>query len=113
MNHLTRRCRCLNCVARRSSFAGTTGCRPCSRGRLLDQHRTRVHHRARYPIELRNFNRSFDHRIFKAEVSKITVHGTRKTRGSLLAALDSLALYTEIGVSEQDQVRVQLIAADN
>jgi integrase len=40
------------------------------------------------PIEPRNFNRSFDRRIIKAEVSKITVHGTRKTCGSLLAALD-------------------------
>ena len=40
------------------------------------------------PIEPRNFNRSFDRRIIKAEVSKITVHETRKTCGSLLAALD-------------------------
>jgi integrase len=41
------------------------------------------------PIEPRNFNRSFDRRIGKAGVSKITVHGTRKTCGSLLAALDT------------------------
>ncbi len=40
------------------------------------------------PIEPRNFNRSFDRRIGKAGVPKITVHGTRKTCGSLLAALD-------------------------
>jgi integrase len=40
------------------------------------------------PIEPRNFNRSFDRRIAKAKVSKITVHGARKTCGSLLAALD-------------------------
>jgi len=40
------------------------------------------------PIEPRNFNRSFDRRIRKANVPKITVHGTRKTCGSLLAALD-------------------------
>jgi integrase len=40
------------------------------------------------PIEPRNFNRSFDRRIIRAKVSKITVHGTRKTCGSLLAALD-------------------------
>ena len=40
------------------------------------------------PIEPRNFNRSFDRRIRQAGVSKITVHGARKTCGSLLAALD-------------------------
>jgi integrase len=40
------------------------------------------------PIEPRNFSRSFDRRIEKAGVSKITVHGARKTCGSLLAALD-------------------------
>jgi integrase len=40
------------------------------------------------PIEPRNFNRVFDRRIAKAGVPKITVHGTRKTCGTLLAALD-------------------------
>jgi integrase len=40
------------------------------------------------PIEPRNFNRSFDRRITKAQVPKITVHGARKTCGSLLATLD-------------------------
>ncbi|MGH3293141.1 MAG: hypothetical protein ACRDP7_15170 [Trebonia sp.] len=40
------------------------------------------------PIEPRNFNRSFDRCIRAARVPRITVHGTRKTRGSLLAALD-------------------------
>jgi integrase len=40
------------------------------------------------PIEPRNFNRSLDRRIATAQVPKITVHGTRKTYGSLLAALD-------------------------
>ena len=40
------------------------------------------------PIEPRNFSRSFDRRITKAGVPKITVHGARKTCGSLLAALD-------------------------
>jgi integrase len=40
------------------------------------------------PIEPRNFNRSFDRCIIKARVPKITVHGTRKTCGSLLAVLD-------------------------
>ena len=39
------------------------------------------------PFEPRNFNRSFDRRIRKCR-SKITVHGARKTCGSLLAALD-------------------------
>ena len=40
------------------------------------------------PIEPRNFTRSFDRRIAKAEVRRITVHGIRKSCGSLLAALD-------------------------
>jgi len=40
------------------------------------------------PIEPRNFTRSFDHRIGQADVRRITVHGTRKTCGTLLAALD-------------------------
>jgi integrase len=40
------------------------------------------------PIEPRNFTRSFDRRIRKAEVRRITVHGTRESCGSLLAALD-------------------------
>ena len=34
------------------------------------------------PIEPRNFNRSFDRRIIHSGVSKIMVHGTRKTCGS-------------------------------
>jgi integrase len=37
----------------------------------------------------REFNRSFSRRIVKAGVSKIKLHGTRKTCGSLLAALDA------------------------
>ena len=40
------------------------------------------------PIEPRNFTRSFDRRIGKAGIRRITVHGTRKSCGSLLAALD-------------------------
>jgi integrase len=40
------------------------------------------------PIEPCNFNRSFDRRIIKAGVPRITVHGARRTCGSLLAALD-------------------------
>jgi integrase len=40
------------------------------------------------PIEPRNFNRSFDRCIKAARVRRITVHGTRKTCASLLAALD-------------------------
>lgn len=40
------------------------------------------------PVEPRNFNRSFDYRIGKAGARRITVHGTRKTCGTLLAALD-------------------------
>jgi len=40
------------------------------------------------PVEPRNFSRSFDGRIARAEVRRITLHGTRKTCGTLLAALD-------------------------
>jgi integrase len=40
------------------------------------------------PIEPRNFSRSFDRCITAARVPRITVHGTRKTCASLLAALD-------------------------
>jgi integrase len=40
------------------------------------------------PIEPRNFDRSFDRRIVRAAVPRITRHSTRKTCGSLLVALD-------------------------
>ena len=40
------------------------------------------------PMEPRNFDRSFDRRIATADVPRITRHSTRKTCGSLLAALD-------------------------
>jgi len=40
------------------------------------------------PVEPSNFDRSFNRRIAKAGVSKISRHSTRKTCGSLLAALD-------------------------
>jgi integrase len=40
------------------------------------------------PIEPRNFGRSFGRCIIAARVPRITVHGTRKTCASLLAALD-------------------------
>ncbi len=40
------------------------------------------------PVEPSNFDRSFNRRITKAGVSKISRHSTRKTCGSLLAALD-------------------------
>jgi integrase len=40
------------------------------------------------PIEPRNFGRSFDRCIIAARVPRITVHGTRKTCASQLAALD-------------------------
>jgi integrase len=40
------------------------------------------------PIEPSNFDRSFNRRIAIASVPKITRHSTRKTCGSLLAALD-------------------------
>lgn len=40
------------------------------------------------PIEPRNFSRSYDSRIIKADVRRITVHDARRTCGSLLADLD-------------------------
>jgi len=40
------------------------------------------------PIEPRNFSRSYDLRITKAQVRRTTVHDARRTCGSLLADLD-------------------------
>jgi integrase len=40
------------------------------------------------PVEPRNFSRSFDRCVTAARVPRITVHGTRRTCASLLAALD-------------------------
>jgi len=40
------------------------------------------------PIEPRNFSRSYDNRIDKAAVRRITVHDARRTCGTLLADLD-------------------------
>jgi integrase len=40
------------------------------------------------PIEPRNINRAFDIRCGRAGVRRITIHDTRRTCGSLLAALD-------------------------
>ena len=40
------------------------------------------------PIEPRNINRAFDIRCQRAGVRRITIHDTRRTCGSLLAALD-------------------------
>ena len=40
------------------------------------------------PIEPRNLKRSFDARCKKAGVRQIKIHDTRRTCGSLLAALD-------------------------
>jgi integrase len=40
------------------------------------------------PVEPRKLNRSFDRCVTAARVPRITVHGTRKTCASLLAALD-------------------------
>lgn len=76
-------------------------CVAALRLRKAQQERDRERHAARWretglvfttrygtPIEPRNFNRSFDYRIARASVRRITVHGTRKTCGTLLAALD-------------------------
>jgi integrase len=67
---------------------GTAGGRPVARRRRLGRQRPGLHHPARHPIEPRNFSRSFDRCIAAARVPRITVHGTRKTCASLLAALD-------------------------
>jgi len=40
------------------------------------------------PIEPRNFSRSYDTRIAKAGIRRITVHDARRTCGTLLADLD-------------------------
>ena len=44
--------------------------------------------RTGHPIEPRNFNRAFDVRGTRYSVRRITLHDTRRTCGSLLAALD-------------------------
>lgn len=41
-----------------------------------------------HPIEPRNINRAFDVRCARYGVRRITIHDTRRTCGSLLAALD-------------------------
>ena len=45
-------------------------------------------HRYGLPVEPRNFNRSYDSRIQRAGVPKITVHDARRTCASLLVDLD-------------------------
>jgi integrase len=44
--------------------------------------------RTGHPIEPRNINRAFDLRCARYGVRRITLHDTRRTCGSLLAALD-------------------------
>jgi integrase len=44
--------------------------------------------RAGTPFEPRNFNRRFETRCARAGVRRITVHDTRRTCATLLAALD-------------------------
>ncbi len=47
-----------------------------------------LHHRTRHPDGARNLNRRWDARIRMAGVPRITVHGARRTCGSLLVDLD-------------------------
>ena len=72
----------------RSSSASNSRTPTMSGRKGLDQYGLVFTTRHGTPIEPRNFNRSFDRRITKAQVSKITVHGARKTCGSLLATLE-------------------------
>jgi integrase len=53
-------------------------------------HPSRMVFTTRYglPVEPRNFNRSYDSRIQRAGVPKITVHDARRTCASLLVDLD-------------------------
>ncbi len=44
--------------------------------------------RTGHPVEPRNINRAFDVRCARYGVRRITLHDTRRTCGSLLAALD-------------------------
>ena len=44
--------------------------------------------RTGHPVEPRNINRAFDVRCTRYGVRRITLHDTRRTCGSLLAALD-------------------------
>jgi integrase len=54
----------------------------------VDRNRAGLTTRHGTPLEPRNFDRSFERRITAADVPRITRHSTRKTCGSLLAALD-------------------------
>src|SRR6516165_5548886 len=53
-----------------------------------EQHRLVFTTRNGLPIEPRNINRAFDVRCARYGVRRITIHDTRRTCGSLLAALD-------------------------
>jgi integrase len=65
-----------------AGHCSATGRRP------LGRHRTGVHYPFRHADRAAQLHRSFDRRISEARVRRITVHGTRKSCGSLLAALD-------------------------
>ena len=53
-----------------------------------EQHRLVFTTRNGHPIEPRNINRAFDVRCARYGIRRITLHDTRRTCGSLLAALD-------------------------
>jgi integrase len=57
--------------------------------------------RTGHPVEPRNINRAFDVRCARYGVRRITLHDTRRTCGSLLAALDvhpriAMEIYTQV-----------------
>jgi integrase len=56
--------------------------------RLRGTAHARADHQDRPPAQPRNVNRWFDARCKRYGVRRITVHDTRRTCGSLLAALD-------------------------
>jgi integrase len=68
--------------------AGARLCRPCRRRERPSGAALIFTTGYGTPIEPRNFNRSFDRCITAARVPRITVHGTRKTCATLLAALE-------------------------
>src|SRR6266536_4421695 len=77
---------CLNGCAGRTATGASRG----SPGSSLRRPKTDLVFTTRtgHAIEPRNINRSFDARCAKAGVRRLRVHDTRRTCGSLLAALD-------------------------
>ena len=60
-----------------------------------------------HPIEPRNINRAFDLRCSRYGVRRITIHDTRRTCGSLLAALD-VHLRVAMGILRRSRIALTM-----